>query len=88
MVTTLMHTPTRKRFVPRAPKMSFSMSSKPSVVSPAASHVAFPASAAAASTTTTAPTNRWLGGFDGLGCGDAHAYGTKRILPGRLGGMT
>lgn len=87
MVTTLMHTPTRDRFVSRARTMSFSMSSKPSVVSPAASHVAFHASAAAAST-TTAPTNRWLGGFDGLGCGDDHAYGTKRILPGRLGGMT
>lgn len=59
--------------------------------------VAAPAADACASVTatalkvTTAPdaavTNQWLGGFQGKGFGSG-AYGTKRIHPGRLEGMT
>ena len=56
------------------------------------------ACATAAVVTTTMPmpsitapdaavTNLWLGGFQGKGFGSG-AYGTKRIHPGRLEGMT
>lgn len=79
MVTTLMNNPTSERLVSHVSNMSFPMSSRPSVVS----------HAAATATAVIAPTNRWLGGIDGLGCGsDQNAYGIKRTHPGRLGGVT
>ncbi len=78
MITTLMHNTTSDRFVSRVSTTPNPMSSTSFAVSHAGAPVA-----------VTSPTNRWLGGFDGLGCdGTETAYGTKRILPGRLGGVT
>lgn len=51
-----------------------------------ASH-AFVSAPHAATTAHAAMANLWLGGFQGKGFGSG-AYGTKRIQPGRLEGMT
>ena len=75
MVTTLIPTPTT-----------------PPSVSPRAAAPASHAAAAFAMSTTASSfveTNRWLGGGDAFGCDSNEGmYGTKRIHPGRLGGMT
>lgn len=88
MVTTLLNNSTSDRFVSRVSMMPIPMSPMSTAVAHAGSHFAFVAPAVAP-TTTTSPTNRWLGGIDGLGCGSTkNAYGTKRIHPGCLGGVT
>lgn len=78
----------------RSMSLGFASAAMPAMHSHA---VAAPSVDACVSGTTTAPkvttapdagaTNQWLGGFQGKGFGSG-AYGTKRIHPGRLEGMT
>ncbi len=90
MTTPLMSSALIGRARERSMSLGFASASMPAAHAHAA---AVPSVDACASTTkvTTAPdaavTNLWLGGFQGKGFGSG-AYGTKRIHPGRLEGMT
>ncbi len=92
MTTTLITSALIGRVRERSMSLGFASASMPTVHAHAG---AVPSVDVCASATemmvTTAPdaamTNLWLGGFQGKGFGSG-AYGTKRIHPGRLEGMT
>jgi hypothetical protein len=94
MTTTLINSALIVRAHERSMSLGFASASMPTVHAHAG---AVPSVDVCASTIATemmvttardaAMTNLWLGGFQGKGFGSG-AYGTKRIHPGRLEGMT
>ena len=92
--TTLITSALIGRAPERSMSLGFASASMPAVHAHVVAAPSVDACASATATAlqvTTAPvaamTNVWLGGFQGKGF-DSGAYGTKRIHPGRLEGMT